>query len=114
MDNLIKKLRAQREFSVELAPGLKVLLRRPAEAEFAGFARLTGVEIASKFAVGWEGFTESFLLGPTVGAADAVAFAPDLWSEVVSDRIEWVAPIVEAVSKAVEAHLEAKGLIAKN
>lgn len=114
MNPLITALRHQREFPVEVQPGVTITMRRPAEADMHMLRELTKAEVACRFAVGWAGVTESILLGAGVGAEDAVPFEADLWVEVVMERLDWLLPCADAVIDAVSNHLTAKADAAKN
>lgn len=102
---LIRKLQAQREFAIEVAPGKRLTLRRPAEMEVSGLlrcdadGRVTGIAVdlddVKRAAVGWEGFTEADFV--VSGAADAVAFDPALFGALIDDRREWHALCAQAL-----------------
>lgn len=111
---LVARIQAQRESWVELAPGKRVRIRRPAEAQLARFRNGITVDHLAECVVGWEGFTEADLLGPAVGASDALPFAPELWGEVVRDRMDWVGTLAEALAEVISAHLAQRAATAKN
>lgn len=114
MNALLAKLRAQREFKLSLDDERSVTIRRPAEGELPAMRHQTPVEVARSCVVGWSGFTEAFLLGPAVGAEDAVPFDAELWGEVVADRGAWLVAVNEALWGAVTKHFERVGEAAKN
>lgn len=122
MSRLITQLRAQRQSWVDLAPGKRVQIIRPAESEIGEFlrnedgARAMVAELAQvcKFATGWEGITEADLLGAGVGSSDAVPFAADLWAEVVADRSDWLKAVAAALLDSIVKHFEAKAQAEKN
>lgn len=109
-EQLIKRMRAQRMFWVELEPGKRLQLIRPTETEvttnlFANGKITSDHAVCSKFAVGWEGFTEADCLGDTIGASDPVPFDSALWAELSSDRGDWVAAAGKAIlEKAIERY----------
>lgn len=109
-DDLIKRMRAQRMFWVELEPGKKVQLIRPTDNEVATELFVAGKistdhAICCKFAVGWSGITEADLLGESAGASDPVPFDSALWAELSSDRMEWIEKVGKALlEKAIERH----------
>lgn len=111
---LIAKLRAQREFVVEVEPGVSITLRRPAVAEMPELRTMTNLEIAMSYAVGWKGVTEALLLGPAVGAEDDVPFDGELWAEVVADRVDWIKACADRVIDVVTKRLAAEADAAKN
>lgn len=111
---LIAKLLAQRETTLELAPGKTVQVRRPAEAEMSELRRLTGVESACRFVVGWAGFTEADVLGAEIGANSPADFDAELWRHIVSDRVEWLEAVVLCIRGQVSQHIEQKAEAAKN
>lgn len=111
---LIEKMLAQRESWVELEPGLRVKVRRPAEAEFAQLRRGVTVETVGAFTVGWDGFSEATFVGSAIGSSDPLPFMPDLWREKVRDNVDWLNTVVQKLVALVEAHIEAKAATAKN
>lgn len=114
-DVLIAKLLAQREFSVEVAPGKQIRLRRPAEMDVLGMLRrdadgkvvgiVADLSDVRRFAVGWEGIVEADLISS--GAADAVPFAAGLFAVLIEDRRDWCAKCCQAL---VDKVLEHEGL----
>jgi hypothetical protein len=106
--DLTARMLALREQWVDLAPGKRVKLRRPAEAEMAKFRGGMSVEHVASACVGWDGFTEADLLGASQGAQDAVQFDAGLWLEVLRDRLDWVGLVADAIIACVTAHLEAR------
>lgn len=111
---LIARMDEQRARWVDLPSGKRVRIRRPLETEFIRFRAGAGVEHVCEFACDWEGFTEADLLGAAVGASDEQAFAPELWSRVVRDRVDYVQPVAKALVDAITEHLAAKDAVAKN
>ena len=124
---LIQRLQAQRESWCELEPAAdgqpakRVRLRRPVETEISEMRSQPGksmlqviTESVCRYAVGWEGITEADLLGPAQGSSDAVPFSPELWVEVVRDRMEWVDAAGAHLMQQVAEHLERKASAAKN
>lgn len=111
---LVLKLLAQRESWVELEPGKRVRIRRPAEAQLPRFRAGLTPELLAGVVVGWEGFSEADLLGAAVGSSDPLPFAPDLWATVAEDRVEYLQKIADALTAAITAHIEARGLAEKN
>lgn len=112
---LIARLLEQREFMLELEPGLRVKLRRPAEAELGAYLR--GVREADthlRCVVGWEGFSEATLLGPAIGSADPLPFDASAWLVAAADRGEWIASIAQALGEAIDAHAKQREATAKN
>lgn len=109
-EQLIKRMRAQRMFWVELEAGKKLQLIRPTETDvatdlFANGKIATDHAVCSKYAVGWEGFTEADCLGDGVGASDPLPFDSAVWAELSSDRADWVATAGKAIlEKAIERH----------
>jgi len=112
--DLIARLLARRERWLELGQGKAVRLRRPAECEFAAVLRGMAVERIAACVTEWRGFTEADLLGPQHGSTASVAFAADLWAEVLRDNAEWFGLIVEGIAEDVRRHTEARGSAEKN
>jgi hypothetical protein len=122
MSRLIKQLRAQRQSWVDLEPGKRVQIIRPAEIEVQQFFRMEGglrtmaaeLPQVTKFVTDWAGITEADLLGAAVGASDAVPFDADLWAEVVADRSAWLKTVSSALIDAIVKHFESKAQAEKN
>jgi hypothetical protein len=108
--SLIARMREQRERWVEVAPGKRVKIRRPAEAEYGRFARIHEASVVQmlehvrQYVVGWEGITEADLIGTAVGSEEPVAFTAELWAELISDRVAWVQPIMDKLVEIMNAH----------
>lgn len=119
---LIVALRSARESWVDVAPGKRVKIRRPTEAEFPSFLRKTEagrgiaveLEHVQRHVVDWEGFTEADLLGPTVGVSDALPFDAAVWSEVVADHIDWMQAAAKALVQSIVDHMTAQADTAGN
>jgi len=120
---LLAALKRRREKSVDLGGGKKVFFMRPAESDMPRL--LKGDEDAKRWEVtladvrtyvcGWEGFTEADILGATVGASDVkVDFDAELWSEVVSDDLEMINTVAEAILKSVVDFISEKAEVEKN
>lgn len=114
MMELKARLVAGREFWCEPAPGKRLKLRRPREAEMAVLRHGVGVDDVCRAVVDWDGFTEAVLLGATVGSSDAVPFDKDLADEVLRDHLEWAQPAADALAQAVTEHLASRAAAAKN
>jgi hypothetical protein len=110
-DIIARKLLAAREFTVDVAGGKRIRLRRPAEMEVVDLLQKEGDTVTGlradlaavqRYAVGWEGITEADLVES--GAADAVPFDAALFAVVIADRREWFAACAEALVAKVLAH----------
>lgn len=125
---LLKKMRAQREVLVPLDGDKSVTLLRPTDAHcYRELMHLVpaknGVESAVElqidtatlhtFAVGWSGFTEADLLGAN-GGSDAVEFDAALLQEYLANHMPVANALVDALYKAIAAHIEAKTAAEKN
>jgi len=121
---IVRRLRDQRRFWVEVAPGLRIRLVRPTEREAAVHLFTDSGSGSPSFAVkfedvvrhtdGWEGFTEALLLGAAVGSSDPLPFDAELWGEVAAEHLDWVSTLQRALLDKVIAHLNAQGAEAKN
>jgi len=109
---ILEKVRRQREQEIEVAPGKHVTVRRPPEAEMLSLRGGVTVDHVARYTVGWKGFTEADVL--TSGASDEMEFHPDLWREVVADRLEWFAKVANGLVDAMNAHAERKAAAAGN
>lgn len=111
---LLARLDEQRKHWATLPDGKRVQFRRPLETELPRFTGGVTVEHLCDYACGWEGFTEADLLGAAIGSDDKVEFSTALWSRLVRDRVEYVAPVATAMVECITAHLASKKAIAKN
>lgn len=96
MQNTLQKIRKAREFTKEIE-GWTLRLRRPTDAEAKIFKgeKVSHIDIANQFVIGWEGVTEADLVNS--GASDLVEFDSELWAEVVQDRPELWNGITDSV-----------------
>jgi hypothetical protein len=112
---LLQRLRAAREFWVELDDaGRAVLVRRPAETEILRLRHGINLQDAAAAVVGWRGFTEAHLLGPKLGSDSPAAFAPELAAEVLGDNLAWSHKVAGALAQAIDQHLTARAAAEKN
>lgn len=110
---LLKRL-GQRTHWVDLPDGKRVQVRRPPEVEFAQYVDGVSREHVSRCVVGWSGFTEADLLGPSAGSSDPAEFSPELWADVVADRVDYVRIVADGLAKTITDHLERKKAIEGN
>ena len=103
--DLIAKVLARRETWVDLEPGKRVRVRRPAEAEMHSFRRITPEQVLG-CCVGWDGFSEADVLDPSIASSDPAEFSVDLWKVVALDRMDWIELVSAAVVKAITDHIE--------
>lgn len=108
---LIKRMRKAREFQVSVGDYAFTVLR-PQEGDAARFNAMSAIELATEYVVDWQGVTEADLV-PS-GGSDPVPFDRALWAEWCRDRHELWAPITDAISSAIAAHLEKREAAAKN
>lgn len=113
-DVLVKKILAQRESSFEILPGKFLKLRRPGEVQMVALRGGISRERLQTMVVGWEGFTEADLLGPTVGASDKVPFSADVFGTWIEDRATEYAKVCHEVMRLIDEHLKAKEQAGKN
>lgn len=118
-ERLIKQMREQRMSWVALDDAHKIRIIRPTEVEIGAHLIKDGrVQIdhltVVRFCTDWAGFTEADILGAGVGGSDAVPYSAALWTEVASDRVDWVSLVGNAILSAAAAHQEAKDAASKN
>lgn len=112
---LIARLLEQRDAWCDLGDGLRVKLRRPAEAELGQVAaKCREAETYLACAVGWDGFSEAALFGAAIGSADPLPFDHDLWMTAARDRGDWIGKVTEHVCNAIFSHRQAREADAKN
>ena len=122
MSNVIlARMRSLRQRWIELEPGRRVQIIRPLEVDVQDFiSRSEQTEVdrmhncAVKYVTGWEGFTESFLLGADQAAADPVPFDSDLWAEVVRDHADWLVKVTRALMEEMAKHGKERDDAGKN
>jgi hypothetical protein len=107
-EQLVKQLRAQRESWVTVAEGVRIKIRRPSETQMAQLMSAKPLDVACNHCVDWDGVTQALLLGDSVGSSDPVPFTPELWAEVVGDRVEWVTLLAEHVHQTALRYLQQK------
>lgn len=112
--DLVARILAKREHWVDLEPGKRVRIRRPAESAIGGLRGGMTVEQIAATAVGWDGFTEADLVGASQGSNSVVAFDADLWATVLADRMDWAGIVAEKLVESITAHLEAREAARKN
>jgi hypothetical protein len=118
-DIILARLREQRSWLVEVAPGKRVKLIRPTQLEMQrhliedGYFRITFDEVV-RFTVGWDGFTEADLMGADVGASDAVLFDADLWKEIAAENLKWVNQLADELLAKTTEHLKSLEANEKN
>jgi hypothetical protein len=110
---LLATLRGRRQIRVEVEPGRFLLLYRPREDEF-GRWRYPTAELVAAAVYGWEGFSPAFFLGESVGASDPLEYEAALVDEALRDRLHWLTACIEAVTKAIEKHIDQRQAAAKN
>lgn len=111
---LIERLLDQRREWVDvsealgLAPGTRrVRALRPAEAQMHELRSSSMLALVQTYVDGWDGFTESCLIGPD-GSSAAVPFDSALWSAWVTDQSLVIGRVVEHLGDMVRRHLAAR------
>lgn len=99
---------------MDLAPGKRVCMRRPAEVRLASLGRGITVEALAAQAVGWVGITEFDLLGSDGDPSKRLDFAPELWAVIVEDRAAWASKCADALLDLVNTHLASTEAVEKN
>ena len=113
MAALLDRLRSAREFTVELAPGKRLRMRRPLAAQMPRFRGGFSLELMAEHVVGWEGLTEADLL-PGAGRDSPAALPADAAAEVLMDRPDWAAPASHELVESIKAWLAKQDAAAKN
>lgn len=113
MAALLDRLRSAREFTVQLAIGKRLRMRRPLAAQMSRFRAGVSLELVAEHVVGWDGITEADLL-PGVGSDSPAAFSPELAAEVLMDRPDWAAPASHELVESIKAWLAKQDAAAKN
>lgn len=111
---LLQRLRAAREYVVELGDGRRLRARRPLASQLMEFrAGLTPERLAS-LVIGWDGVTEADVLGPALGSQEPAAFSAEVCVEVLGDRADWMGTLAEQTLRVISEHIAAQEAAAKN
>lgn len=112
---LIDALLRRREQVVKLEEGKSVTIRRPPETQMGDLLTVdaenkkstwrVGVDDVKKYTVGWDGFTEADILGPSVGGSDPVPWDKDLFAVYIDDNQKYVGKIAQEILDSVVAHV---------
>ncbi len=100
---LVSRIRAARQSSVDLGNGKSLICRRPTNLEMLEMSgKATQGQILTKFIDGWSGFTELDLVPGGTGAE--AKFDAELFAEWVADNpFSW--PLIsDAIVTAYQAH----------
>lgn len=114
MAGLLERIHAGREFSVELAPGKKLRMRRPLQAQMPRFRGGLSLQILAEYAVGWEGVLEADVLPAGVGGDAKAEFSQDIAFEVLGDKADWYEAAAKGMADAIKSFLEQQATTAKN
>lgn len=114
MAALLERIRSGREFSVDLAAGKKLRMRRPLQAQMPRFRGGLSLQILSEYAVGWDGITEADVLPPGVGGDAKAEFSQEIVFEVLGDKAEWYEAAANGMANAIKTFLEQQAATAKN
>lgn len=109
--DLISRMREARQTLVPVG-GFKFVIRRPTELEMIelqGEARARG---ALRHVIGWEDVKESDVLEN--GNPDPLGFDADVCTEWLSDRLELLTAVTDAVFKSFSDHTEKRRAAEKN
>lgn len=102
---LIASLRNARLSWFEVTPGKRLQIIRPTEVEMVTGRYRTPVQILAEQVVGWEGFTEADILGPTIGSDSPAAFDPELFAAWVSDKAEQAGAVLKEIQRVQTDYL---------
>lgn len=101
MSALIDKMRKARETRVEQG-GFTFVVRRPTALEMIEIQNEPRGRAILPFVIGWEGVKELDLLPG--GDPHPLAFDADICREWLTDRIDLLAPLADAIFAAYTAH----------
>lgn len=99
MSDLVEKLRAARESQVP-AGGFNFTIRRPTALDMAEMRQQTRGRGALPYIVGWDKSVTSLAMGLPGGDAHPLEFDADLRDEWLSDRIDLLKVLADAVFAA--------------
>lgn len=108
---LIEKIRAARETLVEIG-GFEFIIRRPTELEMIELQGEPRGRGALRHVIGWGKVKESDLL-PS-GGPDLLEFDADVCTEWLTDRLDLLSPVVDAVFGSFKQHADQREAAAKN
>lgn len=101
MSVLVDKLRKAREVTVEVG-GFGFVIRRPTALEMIEIQNQPRGRAILPFVIGWDGVKELDLIPG--GDPHPLAFDADVCAEWLTDRLDLLAPVAEAVFAAFAAH----------
>lgn len=111
MSALAEKIRKARESNVE-AGGFVFTIRRPTDMEMLAFSRSRRMEDLVRHVVGWDKVREMDLIPG--GDPHPLPFDAEACSEWLLDRSDLLAPLVEKILAAYEAHKKKQDDAVKN
>lgn len=114
MSDLSERIARMREQWVDVRPGKRVKLRRPAELALSKLTAGVEIENISAATVDWEGWTEADFLGGAVGKSDVIDFDREAWHEYLMDHAEEAGVVAKALVELIQAHFEKREAAAKN
>jgi hypothetical protein len=113
VDNVLRKLRAQRERWVDVGNGRRVQVLVLRETELPSLARRPLVDIVCEQAVDWAGFSEAAIFGEHDGASDKLPFDATVWGELARNDVDIVTRVGNVLIQAAEAAMAARAAAKK-
>jgi hypothetical protein len=111
---LIARMYGVREWWFPLDGAKRLKLRRPPELDLPGLKGGITLDRMKEIVVGWEGFTEADLLGPTVGSDSVVAFDVEVMALYLADHSDDFSKAATEILQKVMEYLKQKADTAKN
>ena len=108
---LIAKMRAAREQNVEVG-GYKFVVRRPTEMDMIEMQDKPLGRSALRHVVGWSGVKESDVLAN--GDPEPLDYDAEVAEEWLTDRVDLLAPLTEAVMNSFRDHAARREAAEKN
>lgn len=112
-ENVLRKLRAQRERWVDLGGGRSVQILVLRETELPQLARRPLVELVCEQAVDWRGFTEAAIFGAHDGSPDPLPFDAAVWAELARNDVDIVTRVGNELIQHAEQTMAARAAAKK-
>lgn len=113
MSDLVEKLRKARESQVPVG-GFMFTIRRPKALEMAEMRQQTRGRAVLPYIVGWDKSVTTLAMGLPGGDAHPLEFDADLRDEWLSDRIDLLKVLADAVFAAYAAYAAEREDVKKN
>ena len=109
---LDRKMLAEREFWVEVAPGKRMKLRRPLMDEYGAYATDSSPKHMAECLRDWDGIVEADLVAG--GSEQPVDYSVATAGLAMRDNIDWFKAVAKGIFEAMNARALATSIAVKN